>query len=248
MSQYEVTTLKKGLQILDLLQEEQFLTLTEISEALALNKTTAFRLLSTLENMKYVHKKDNYFSWNKDKFPLDNGNERTIDWTVLKAPYQLGVSEADGVYIGVLEEADLVMKQMIKPPFKEPYQPEIGDRSPSHISAVGKVILANLQTAEREKAFSLLPFNQATDNTFVDKEMFSHHLEVIKKQGFALDDEERFVGLRCIAAPVFHENRVVAAIAIAGPIDKMKKTMLRGLTSKVIAVSKELTKELYIRY
>lgn len=248
MSQYEVSTLKKGLQILDLLQEEQFLTLTEISEALALNKTTAFRLLSTLENMKYVYKKDNYFLWNKDKFQLENGSRRPIDWTALKTPYQLGVNEADGVYIGVLEEADLVMKQMIKPPFKEPYQPKIEDRSPSHISAVGKVILANLQTAEREKVFSLLSFNQATDNTFVDKEMFSHHLEVIKNQGFALDDEERFVGLRCIAAPVFHEDRVVAAIAIAGPIDKMKKTMLRGLTNKVIAVSKELTKELDIRY
>ena len=48
MSKYEVSTLKKGLQILDLLQEEQFLTLTEITKALDLNKTTAFRLLSTL--------------------------------------------------------------------------------------------------------------------------------------------------------------------------------------------------------
>ena len=57
MSKYEVSTLKKGLQILDLLQEEQFLTLTEITKALDLNKTTAFRLLSTLENMNYITKK-----------------------------------------------------------------------------------------------------------------------------------------------------------------------------------------------
>ena len=247
MSKYEVSTLKKGLQILDLLQEEQFLTLTEITKALDLNKTTAFRLLSTLENMNYILKKDKYYACNDEKFQMD-GSERSIDWTALQTPYQLGVSAAEGVYIAVLEETDVVMKQMIKPPFTEPHHPEIGERSPSHLSALGKVILANLMLTEQQEAFSKLPFHQATDNTFVDLEMFSHHLDVIRQQGYAIDDEERFVGVRCIAAPVFHEDCVVAAVAIAGPIDRMKKTLLRGLTKKVIAVSQEITKEIYIRY
>lgn len=197
--------------------------------------------------MNYIIKKDKYYTWNDEKFRMD-GSEQPIDWTVLQTPYQLGVSEAEGVYIGVLEGTDVVMKQMMKPPFKEPHHPEIGDRSPSHISALGKVILANVVPTEQQEAFSKLSFNQATDNTFVDMEMFSHHLEVIKQQGFALDDEERFNGVRCIAAPVFHEDRVIAAVAIAGPIDRMKKTLLRGLTNQVIAVSKEMTKELNIRY
>lgn len=247
MSKYEVSTLKKGLQILDLLEEEQFLTLTEITKALDINKTTAFRLLSTLENMNYITKKDKYFTRNDEKFQTVR-RKQSIDWTALRTPYQLGVSAAEEVYIGVLEGTDVVMEQMIKPPFIEPHQPEIGDRSPSHISALGKVILANLKLTEQQEAFSQLPFHQATDNTFKDQEMFSHHLEVIKSQGFAIDDEERFVGVRCIAAPVFHEDRVIAAIAIAGPIDRMKKTLLRGLTNKVITVSKEITKELNIRY
>lgn len=246
MGKYEVSTLKKGLQILDLLREEQFLTLTEITKALDLNKTTAFRLLSTLENMNYILKKEKYFTLNDKKFKMD-GEERSVDWTELQTPYQLGISEAEGVYIAVLEGTDVVMKQMIKPPFKEPHHPEIGDRSPSHLSALGKVILANLMPAEQQEAFTKLPFHQATDNTFVELEMFSRHLEVIKQQGFAVDDEERFVGVRCIAAPVFHEDRIVAAVAIAGPIDKMKRSLLRGLTNKVIAVSKEITKELNIR-
>ena len=247
MSKYEVSTLKKGLQIVDLLQEERYLTLTEITKALDLNKTTVFRMLSTLENMNYITKKDNYYTPNGEKFRMV-GSERSIDWTALQTPYQLGVSAAEGVYIGVLEGTDVIMKQMIKPPFKEPFEPEIGDRSPSHISALGKVILANLMPTDQQEVFSLLPFNQATDNTFVDQEIFSQHLEVIKNQGFSIDDEERFVGVRCIAAPVFHKGHVLAAVAIAGPIDRMKKTNLRRLTNKVIGVSKEITKELNIRY
>ncbi len=247
MGKYEVSTLKKGLQILDLLQEEQFLTLTEITRALDINKTTAFRLLSTLENMNYITKKDNYYTRSDEKFQTGE-SKRSIDWTALRTPYQLGVNAAEGIYVGVLEGTDVVMKQMIKPPFKEPHHSEIEDRSPSHISALGKVILANLKFTEQQEAFAQLPFHQATDNTFIDQEMFSYHLEVIKNQGFAIDDEERFVGVRCIAAPVFHEDKVIAAVAIAGPIDRMKKTILRGLTNKVITVSKEITKELNIRY
>ena len=108
---------------------------------------------------------------NDEKFRVD-GSEQSIDWTALQTPYQLGVSAAEGVYIAVLEETDVVMKQMIKPPFTEPHHPEIGDRSPSHLSALGKVILANLMPTEQQEAFSRLPFHQATDNTFVDLEMF----------------------------------------------------------------------------
>ncbi|MGK7379191.1 IclR family transcriptional regulator [Planococcus sp. 1R117A] len=247
MSNYEVATLKKGLQILDLLQEEELLTLTEITAALSLNKTTAFRLLCTLENMDYVIKKDKYFTLSKGKFHQSHST-RAFDWTSLKTPYQLGVEESEGVYIGVLEDNDVVMKQMLKPPFKEPFQPEIGDRSPAHISALGKVILANLKPAEPEGISFRLSLSQATDQTFIDRELFEQHLDIIQKQGFAIDDEERFVGVRCIAAPVFYKDRVIAAVAIAGPVDKMKKTLLRGLTNKVKAVSKEITKELDLRY
>lgn len=246
MSEYEVATLKKGLLILDLLREGKILTLTEIAEAQNLNKTTAFRMLNTLENMEYIVKRGKYFMVNKKKF--QSQSQEKLDWTVMQTPYQLGVSEAEGIYIGVLEDSDVVMKQVIKPPFKESYPSEIEERSPAYISALGKVILANLEPEKRDKIISLFPFNLATGNTFADKETFLQHLNVIQKQGFALDDEERFEGVRCIAVPVYQNDFVVAAVAIAGPTDKMKKKRIRGLTKEVISVSKEITKELAIRY
>lgn len=81
--------------------------------------------------------------------------EEKDHWTTLRTPYQLGVSVAEGVYIGVLE-------QMIKPSFIEPYQLEIGDRSPSYISALGKVILANLKLTEQQEAFASLFYYKLT--------------------------------------------------------------------------------------
>lgn len=244
MSQYEVSTLKKGLQILELLKINRFLTLTETSKELQINKTTAFRLLKTLENMEYIKKKDRYFELNSEMFLTSPVRTLPIDWTALKSPYLLGMSVGENVYLGTLDETELVMQQMIKPPFKEPFNQEIGNRSPAHQSAIGKVILAHLNLNEQENLFSRLAFTQATDHTFVDKKLFFHHLDVVKKQGFAIDDEERFLGVRCIAAPVFRENQIIAAIAIAGPSEKLQRSLLRGLTRKVIKGSEEITNEI----
>ena len=105
--------------------------------------------------------------------------------------------------------------------------------------------MAHFNLNEQEDLFSRLALTQATDHTFVDKKLFFHHLDVIKKQGFAIDDdEERFLGVRCIAAPVFRDNQIIAAIAMAGPSENMQRSLLQGLTRKVIKGSEEITNEI----
>ncbi|MCM3653545.1 IclR family transcriptional regulator [Metabacillus litoralis] len=244
MSKYEASTLKKGLQILELLKINRSLTLREIYEMLGLTKTTAFRLVNTLEDMDYIQKNGKYFELNSGMFLSTSERKSSIDWTTLQSPYRLGVSVGENVHIGTLDGMELVMQQMIKPPFKEPFHQEIGNRSPAHQSAIGKVILAHLNPNEQKDLFSHLSLTQATEHTFVDPELFFHHLNVIKKQGFAIDDEERFLGVRCIAAPVFRDKQIIAAVAIAGPSESMKRSILRSLTRKMIDGSKEITNEI----
>lgn len=243
MEKYEASTLKKGLQILDLLQANQALTLKEIYDDLTLSKTTAYRLIQTLERMDYVTKKGMRYSLSKSKF-FPSKKYTSVDWTSLKGAYQLGKQTGESVLIGTLQETELVMRQVIKPPFNEPYNPEIGNRSPAHLSAIGKVILAHLDMEEQQDLLSELSLIQATDQTFAEKDLFLHHLNVIEQQGFAIDDEERFVGVRCIAAPIFYENQIIAAVAIAGSDNSIKKSYIRGLTTKVVAASREITKEI----
>ena len=243
MSKYEVSTLKKGLQILELLKVNRSLSLREICETLQLKKTTAFRLVNTLEDMDYIKKSGKYFELNPEMFLAVKERKISMDWTTLQSPYRLGMGVGENVYLGTLDGTELVMRQMIKAPYNEPFYQEIGNRSSAHLSALGKVILAYLSSKEQKDLFSRLSFTQATDQTFVDQELFFHHLDVIKKQGFAFDDEERFMGVRCIAAPVFHHNEIIAAVAIAGSSENIKRSGLRGLTHKVIEASKEISSE-----
>ncbi|WP_082191142.1 IclR family transcriptional regulator domain-containing protein [Peribacillus loiseleuriae] len=74
--------------------------------------------------------------------------------------------------------------------------------------------------------------------------VFFYNLDIAKKQEFAIDDKKRFLWVRCIAAPVFRDNQIIAAVAIAGPSEKIKRSHMRSLTRKVIEGSKEITNEI----
>ena len=98
MSKYEVSTLKKGLQILELLKVNRSLSLREICETLQLKKTTAFRLVNTLEDMDYIKKSGKYFELNPEMFLAVKERKISIDWTALQRPYRLAMNVGENVY------------------------------------------------------------------------------------------------------------------------------------------------------
>ncbi len=93
----------------------------------------------------------------------------------------------------------------------------VGGRSALHCTAVGKAILAWLPNKQIQELISGdLP--RFTDNTITDKRELVDHLATIKSAGVAFDNEERDLGVRCVAAPVFQRNgSVIAAVGISSP-------------------------------
>ncbi|UHA72457.1 IclR family transcriptional regulator [Paenibacillus sp. 481] len=244
MGQYEVATLKKGLQILELIKQQEALTLTEITNTLDLNKSTAFRLLATLAEMDYVYKFQNQFHLNHKMFCGHFERRADFDWVSLKSVYKLAKKLGQSVYIGKMDETNLVMTQVLHAPFTVPAQEEIGNRSRLHQSALGKVILANLPLSTQQKWLQKLSFVKATENTFEDLQLFMHHLKVIEKQGYAFDDEERVVGIRCIAVPLFKQEQVIAAVAIAAPKDAITRANMKRFVALLTKGSEAITHEI----
>ena len=131
-------------------------------------------------------------------------------------------------------------------PFKRSAHEEIGNRSKLHQSALGKVILANLENEELTSILKKLSLERATNNTFQDSQLFRYHLKAILEDGYAFDDEERIVGIRCIAVPVFRNGKVIAALAIAAPAEQISRSNLKQIASKLHGGSKAITKEIEI--
>ena len=116
---------------------------------------------------------------------------------------------------------------------------EIGQSLPLHCTALGKVLLAfgDLQVPESLKSY--------TPYTILDKDELRQHLEIIRQQGYALDNEEFDLGVRCLAVPVFDfQGAVIAAVGISGPSLRMTQDNLPGLANVVQEIGKALSERI----
>ncbi|MFD1608568.1 IclR family transcriptional regulator domain-containing protein [Oceanobacillus luteolus] len=87
-------------------------------------------------------------------------------------------------------------------------------------------------------------FDAYTTNTFQDSQLFRYHLKAIKEDGYAFDDEERMVGIRCVAVPVFRNQEVIGALAIAAPVEQISRKNIKQIATKLDVGSEAITKEI----
>ncbi|MET4562871.1 IclR family transcriptional regulator [Lysinibacillus parviboronicapiens] len=245
MNSYEVSTLKKGLLILDLLREKHALTLTEIMEELSMNKTSVFRMLYTLEKMNYVTKHNKYYHLNSHIFRNEHLYwHHDIQWASLIAPYHLARQEQITTYIGILEDCEMVIKNVIREPFEQPAFHAIDSRTPMHSSALGKVVLAHLSPDRQQAMLNNMELHTYTTETFYDYGLLIPHLQVIKAQGYAVDNEETNLGKCCIAVPIYLNKEAIGAIAFHGTTEQIKKNAIRSYVKKLVEASQQMTVEI----
>ena len=84
-----------------------------------------------------------------------------------------------------------------------------------------------------------------TPSTLVDEEALQHELALIRERGYALDDEEYEVGVRCIGAPIFdHTGFAIAAIGIGGPSARITEARIDELATLVMHAAKGLSRRM----
>jgi IclR family acetate operon transcriptional repressor len=122
---------------------------------------------------------------------------------------------------------------------------KIGSVGPLHASAVGKSMLAFKPHEEAKPIIDALSFPQLTPKSLPDRKAYESELENVRKNGFALDDEEQSLGLRCIAAPVFNEfSEPVCALSISGPTVRVSQARTASLALLVQAAADRVTEKL----
>jgi DNA-binding IclR family transcriptional regulator len=100
----------------------------------------------------------------------------------------------------------------------------IGARAPLHITAVGKIFLAEDGPDKCTDYARRTGLPRYTDNTFTDSDRLAREIEKIRSQGYAVDDEEAEKGVSCIGAGIFNdEGRLVAGLSVSAPSDRLDK-------------------------
>jgi len=107
-----------------------------------------------------------------------------------------------------------------------------GSRAPLHATGVGKVFLAYRGVPE---GLRLIPFTPHTKTRLAE---LLQELGEVRAQGYALDNEEKELGVRCVAAPVFGPSgEVVAAISLSAPASRLSLEAARRLAPRVMAAA-----------
>jgi IclR family KDG regulon transcriptional repressor len=126
----------------------------------------------------------------------------------------------------------------------------LGSRILLHCCSVGKVLLAHLPDDTVDEIIRNKGLPARTEHTITDPGRLKAHLQNVRKQGYAVDDEENERGIRCVAAPVMNGSRkVVAAISISGPAARMTIDLVNGsLKEQVRGAAAAISKELGFRW
>lgn len=245
-----VQSLTRALAILNLLaHDEDGMTLTEAARAASLAPSTAHRLLTTLQQERFVRFDNETARWlvGVQAFSVGNAFLHTRDIGRSATPLlrrlmeetgetaNLGIEdEGMAVYLGQVQSRQL-MRAIAKP----------GGRVFMHGSGLGKAILAALPPAEATKIVQHRGLPVFTPRTVDNPARLLRDLEQIRRRGFAVDDEEYAVGLRCVAAAVFdEEGGPIAAVSVSGPAVRVTRERVPELGAAVRRVADELTAEL----
>lgn len=213
---------------------------TDVASEMGIAKSTAHDHLKTLEMNDFVINEGGKYYVGL-RFLTHGGRARTkIDLYEIAKPELNRLAEKTGEVANlIVEEHGLgVYIDMVRSDNAVNLDTYIGKREYLHNTAVGKAILANLPGDRRNEIIEDRGLPSETPQTMTDKIDFFQELETVKSQGYAIDNEERLEGLRCVGVPIkVDEERVIGAISVSGPTRRMDENRLGKLADEVMRVA-----------
>jgi IclR family acetate operon transcriptional repressor len=245
-------TVEKALQLLAVVAEAaEPMSLVALSRAATLDKTTTHRLATSLTRFGLLRFDPSERSYSLGMRLVDLG-QRAIGQLSLPSlvrPDLEQVAELSNevANLGIYDDGRVVFVDQVQSPQPVVIRARVGTRVPVHCTSSGKVLLAMGPPEWLERALDdgLVPY---TPNTIVAPDELKEHLGRIQRLGYAIDDEEHRLGIRCAAAPIFdHTGLAVASISIAGPAFRLSRERIVDLVETLKATCLELSVKLGYR-
>ncbi|WP_051341173.1 IclR family transcriptional regulator domain-containing protein [Azospirillum halopraeferens] len=246
----QVQSLQRALAILQTLaNSHDGLTLTELSQTVGLAPSTTHRLLTTLQQQQFARFDPigNVWQVGVGAFTVGNAFVRTRDVALMARPVMRQLMEDSGetvnLYVEDGGEAMCLTQIECRQLMRAIARP--GGRVKMHCSSVGKAILAWLPDRDVTKVLERHGLPAFTEHTIATPRGLRDDLARIRARGYAVDDEEHAVGMRCVAAPIFDEHgRPGAAISVSGPAARIDDGRLALVGSLVVEAARTVTHEL----
>ena len=243
-----VQSVDRALALLEILaRHDDRVSLTELSRQLGLHPSTARRLLIALQARGFVQQdaRTRLYGLGLRIFRLAGSADYTAAMRNAAHAHLRKLAESSGETVNLLvpDTAGAMIIDRIESSMTVRFSVPVGERLPYHCTAGGKVLLAQI-TPEVQQRILARALPRLTKNTITDVTRLREELERIRKRGYAIDNEEREAGVRCVAAPVTdHTGAVVAAVSLSGPASRLSLERLHRLALTVRRTAENISRQ-----
>ncbi|KXF92298.1 HTH-type transcriptional regulator BhcR [Phaeobacter inhibens] len=239
----------RAFDILEILATTPGLSMTDIADRVRMSPATAYRILNTLQKRRLTDLDPENQTWHvgSELFRLGSAFLNRSSLVERARPVMRNLMEVTGetANIGIEREGEILFLSQVETHanIRAFFQP--GARAPLHASGIGKALLSRFDRARVDKLIPQDRLEQFTMKTIFDKTRLFEELDHINRQGWALDDEERTQGMRCIASPVIdHLGEAIGGISVSGPSARMPDEKLVAMGNAVRKAASDLSNRL----
>ncbi|MDR0602524.1 MAG: IclR family transcriptional regulator [Treponema sp.] len=246
-----VQSVDRALEILALLGSslEPETGITVLADRMGLNKSTVYGLVNTLVKREYVEQnpETKRYRLGIKLFEMGFLVQRRMDVRTEARAFgqELSFRYDSTVHLAAFYAFEIVYIDKVDSPDAIVQYSQIGRRAPMYCTGVGKAILANLPEKDRETFFGKVSLHRFTKNTITKKEELEREMDKIRKNGYAVDNEEIQPGLRCVAAPIFnHLGYPQAAISVSKHMNTLTEEMQKLIAKDIVCAAQQISRRL----
>ncbi len=245
---YHIEALERGLSVLEAFSRESpSLSMTEIAKHAGLSKSTTFRVAHTLEGLGYLERDPETKRYRPGLKILRLGFSalNSLEMGQIARPYLKALSAGCGrtTNMTVRDERYIVYVARNKTQQILSVDLQLGSRLPVYCTSMGKAQLIDLTRQELRDLLGDGPYRERGPNTITTLDDLIAELDLVREQGYAVNDEELAAGLRAVAAPVKgHTGRIVGAVNISVPSVRVSLTELEEhLAPMVVDTARQIS-------
>jgi DNA-binding IclR family transcriptional regulator len=220
----------------------------EVSKTVKMHVSTVYRLLNTLMQREFVDQNPETEKYRLGirLFELGLVRVRQLDFRNVALPYLRALQDEfqETVFLGTLRGNEALIIDSFSQPRGIVFGSQVGAGEPLYCTGIGKALLANLPPDRRERIVKALELRRFTSSTLTSRSELRNELDLIRKRGYSIDNEEIVEGVKCVAAPILAaDGYAVASFSIAGPADRVRGRF-KSIAARVGDFSRQINAEL----
>jgi len=249
--QNQFKSLLRAIDILDVLQEKNALSVAEIAKLVGFPRSTTYKYLAVLRERRLVDYEQGLEKYRLGMRLLELGNavQNRIAVDRIAHPYmeELANQFGETVALTVLDGNCAVYVEKVEPETNSSLVISLRKviRLPLHAGAASKILLAHLEDEKIETFLKTQKLVKYTGKTIVGPQELREEVKAIRKAGYAFSEEEIDLGVRALAVPIFsHEGKIAAGLVVFGPTQRIDNHKKEKILKSILECSKEISKRI----